>query len=172
MLDLKGKPPAPSWTSQLFSRFQPVKGGNRIRDHDLGWIERHRSHFNTLEKVININDSSNSASSSTLSAPVTTSLLSLKEPKSYKGGLADPDWNLSMTDEVDDITELNVYELVPPPPHIDVVPTHFRNKSDEDGHTARNRARLVAGGHLQIEGIDYINKFAIGARYGSLRIVI
>ena len=48
----------------------------------------------------------------------------------------------------------------------------FRNKSDEDGNTVRNKARLVAQGYSQIEGIDFEETFAPVARLESIRLLL
>nr|GEU85979.1 copia protein [Tanacetum cinerariifolium] len=44
----------------------------------------------------------------------------------------------------------------------------FRNKKDERGIVIRNRARFVAQGHTQEEGIDYDEVFAIVARIEAI----
>nr|GEW64494.1 hypothetical protein [Tanacetum cinerariifolium] len=45
----------------------------------------------------------------------------------------------------------------------------FRNKKDERGIVVRNKARLVAQGHIQEEGIDYKEVFAPVARIEAIR---
>ncbi|KAJ9552660.1 hypothetical protein OSB04_016705 [Centaurea solstitialis] len=48
----------------------------------------------------------------------------------------------------------------------------FRNKKDEQGVVIRNKARLVAQGYCQEEGIDYEETFAPVARLEAIRIFI
>ncbi|GKD89690.1 copia protein [Tanacetum coccineum] len=48
----------------------------------------------------------------------------------------------------------------------------FRNKLDENGIVARNKARLVAQGYNQQEGIDYDETYAPVARLESIRILL
>ncbi|GJY47940.1 putative ribonuclease H-like domain-containing protein [Tanacetum coccineum] len=48
----------------------------------------------------------------------------------------------------------------------------FRNKKDERGIMIRNKARLVAQGHRQDEGIDYEEVFAPVARIKEIRLTI
>nr|GEV31067.1 copia protein [Tanacetum cinerariifolium] len=47
----------------------------------------------------------------------------------------------------------------------------FRNKKDERGIVVRNKARLVAQGHTQEEGIDFEEVFAPVARIEAIRII-
>ena len=46
----------------------------------------------------------------------------------------------------------------------------FRNKLDEHGTITRNKARLVAEGYWQEEGIDYDETFAPVARLEAIRL--
>ncbi|GKF68573.1 putative ribonuclease H-like domain-containing protein [Tanacetum coccineum] len=48
----------------------------------------------------------------------------------------------------------------------------FRNKKDERGIVIRNKARLVAQGHRQEEGIDYEEFFAPVARIEAIRLFL
>ncbi|GJU65640.1 putative ribonuclease H-like domain-containing protein [Tanacetum coccineum] len=48
----------------------------------------------------------------------------------------------------------------------------FRNKKDERGIVIRNKARLVAHGHRQEEGIDYEEVFALVARIEAIRLFL
>ncbi|GKF81846.1 copia protein, partial [Tanacetum coccineum] len=48
----------------------------------------------------------------------------------------------------------------------------YRNKKDERGVVVRNKARLVAQGHRQEEGIDYDEVFAPVARIEAIRLFL
>ncbi|GKD51691.1 putative ribonuclease H-like domain-containing protein [Tanacetum coccineum] len=48
----------------------------------------------------------------------------------------------------------------------------FRNKKDQRGIVVRNKARLVAQGHRQEEGIDYDEVFALVARIEATRLFL
>ena len=48
----------------------------------------------------------------------------------------------------------------------------FRNKKDERGIVIRNKARLVAQGYTQEEGIDYEEVFAPVARIEAIRLFL
>ena len=44
----------------------------------------------------------------------------------------------------------------------------FHNKTSEEGNVIRNKARLVAQGYSQMEGVDYDETFAPVARMESI----
>nr|GFC31412.1 putative ribonuclease H-like domain-containing protein [Tanacetum cinerariifolium] len=48
----------------------------------------------------------------------------------------------------------------------------YKNKKDKRGIVIRNKARLVAQGHTQEEGIDYEEVFAPVARIEAIRLVL
>ncbi|GJU96237.1 putative ribonuclease H-like domain-containing protein [Tanacetum coccineum] len=48
----------------------------------------------------------------------------------------------------------------------------YRNKKDKGGIVIRNKARLVAQGHTQEEGIDYDEVFALVARIEAIRLFL
>ena len=45
----------------------------------------------------------------------------------------------------------------------------FRNKHNEQGEVVRNKARLIAQGYIQHEGIDYTETFALVAKLEEIR---
>ncbi|GJW27753.1 retrovirus-related pol polyprotein from transposon TNT 1-94, partial [Tanacetum coccineum] len=65
-------------------------------------------------------------------------------------------------------------DLVPFPEGHTIIRTKyvFRNKLDENGVVYRNKARLVAQGYNQQEGIDYDETYAPVARLESIRILL
>jgi hypothetical protein len=64
-----------------------------------------------------------------------------------------------------------VWVLVPPPPECHPIGTKwvFKNKQSEDGVVVRNKARLVAQGFYQKEGVDFEETFAPVARIKAIR---
>jgi len=48
----------------------------------------------------------------------------------------------------------------------------YKNKFDENGIVTRNKARLVAQGYTQIEGLDFDETFAPVARLKSIRLLL
>ncbi|XP_019167633.1 PREDICTED: uncharacterized protein LOC109163335 [Ipomoea nil] len=96
------------------------------------------------------------------------------EPKNVKEALQDDLWVKAMQEELHKFERNHVWDLVPRPDRVNIIGTKwiFKNKTDEAGNIARNKARLVAQGYTQIEGIDYDETFAPVARLESIRILL
>jgi hypothetical protein len=71
--------------------------------------------------------------------------------------LKDPDWLLAMHEELNNFTRNDVWVLEPPPNSKNIIDTKwvFRNKEDEHGVVVHNKARLMAKGYSQVEGLDF-----------------
>jgi hypothetical protein len=97
------------------------------------------------------------------------SFVSCIEPNRANEALLDVDWVNAMHEELNNFTCNEVWELVERPKNHNVISTKwvFRNKYNEDGLVVRNKARLVAQGYTQIEGLDFGETFAPVARFGS-----
>nr|GEY01262.1 hypothetical protein [Tanacetum cinerariifolium] len=96
--------------------------------------------------------------------------LSLEEPKRVHQALKDPSWIEAIQEELLQFKMQKVWVLVDLPNGKRAVGTKwvFRNKKDERGIVVRNKARLVAQGHTQEEGIDYEEVFAPVARIEAI----
>ncbi|GJX64724.1 retrovirus-related pol polyprotein from transposon TNT 1-94, partial [Tanacetum coccineum] len=97
-------------------------------------------------------------------------IVNVKESKTLK----DESWVVAMQEELNQFTANDVWELVPNPKYITIIGTKwvFRNKIDENGVVSRNKARLVAQGNNQQEGMDYDETYALIARLESIRILL
>ncbi|GJX33658.1 copia protein [Tanacetum coccineum] len=97
-----------------------------------------------------------------------------KEPKNVNEALGDESWIVAMQEELNQFIANDVWELVPQPKNMTIIGTKwvFRNKLDENGIVSRNKARLVAQGYNQQEGIDYDETYAPVARLESIRILL
>ncbi|GKB69044.1 putative ribonuclease H-like domain-containing protein [Tanacetum coccineum] len=88
--------------------------------------------------------------------------------------LLDPAWVEAMQEELLQFKLQKVWILVDLPKGHRAIGTKwvYRNKKDERGIVIRNKARLVAQGHTQEEGIDYDEVFAPVARIEAIRIFL
>nr|GEU77206.1 hypothetical protein [Tanacetum cinerariifolium] len=100
--------------------------------------------------------------------------LSQKEPTTVAQALADPDWVEAMQAEIQQFRNQKVWVLVTLPNGKQAIGTKWilKNKRDAKGIVCRNKARLVAQGHIQEERIDYIDVFALVARIKAIRLFL
>ncbi|GJR24469.1 putative ribonuclease H-like domain-containing protein [Tanacetum coccineum] len=100
--------------------------------------------------------------------------LSQNEPKKISEALEDKSWVDAMQEELLQFKIQKVWILVDLPYGKKAIGTKwvYRNKKDERGVVVRNKARLVAQGHRQEEGIDYDEVFAPVARIEAIRIFL
>ncbi|GJU16698.1 putative ribonuclease H-like domain-containing protein [Tanacetum coccineum] len=98
----------------------------------------------------------------------------LEEPKKISEALKDDSWVEAMQEELLQFRLQHVWILVDLPHGAKVIGTKwvYRNKRDERGVVVRNKARLVAQGHRQEEGIDYDEVFAPVARIEAIRLFL
>ena len=81
---------------------------------------------------------------------------------------------MAMEKEPNQFERSNVYTLVPPPKNHTIIGTKwvFHNKLDEEGNVVRNKARLVAQGCNQQQGIDFDETYAPVAILESIRMLL
>jgi hypothetical protein len=94
------------------------------------------------------------------------------EPLKVEEALGDPDCIVAMQEELNNFTRNEVWSLVERPKQ-NIIGTKwvFRNKQDENGVVTRNKARLVAQGYTQVEGLDFGESYAPIAWLESIRIL-
>nr|GFC11515.1 putative ribonuclease H-like domain-containing protein [Tanacetum cinerariifolium] len=100
--------------------------------------------------------------------------LSQVEPKKISDALQDPSWVEAMQEELLQFKIQNVWTLVDYPKGVRPIGTKWvlKNKKDERGIVIINKARLVAQGHTQEEGIDYDEVFAPVPRIEAIRLFL
>ncbi|GJY44141.1 putative ribonuclease H-like domain-containing protein [Tanacetum coccineum] len=98
-------------------------------------------------------------------------MLFSEEPKKIAEALQDDSWVQAMQEELLQFKLQQVWVLVDLPHGVKVIGTKwvYKNKRDERGVVVRNKARLVAQGYTQEEGIDYDEVFAPVARIEAIR---
>ncbi|GJU22545.1 retrovirus-related pol polyprotein from transposon TNT 1-94 [Tanacetum coccineum] len=81
---------------------------------------------------------------------------------------------IAMQEELNELKCLEVWELVPRPDKVKVITLKwiYKVKLDELGGILKNKARLVARGYCQEEGIDFEESFAPVARLEAIRIFL
>ncbi|GJY53788.1 putative ribonuclease H-like domain-containing protein [Tanacetum coccineum] len=149
-----------------------VPPDHQISEHNNKWTKDH-----PLENIIG-----------ELARPVSTRLqlheqalfcyydafLTAVEPKTYKDALTQACWIEAMQEELNEFERLEVWELVPRPDKVMVITLKwiYKVKLDELGGILKNKARLVARGYRQEEGIDFEESFAPVARLEAIRIFL
>ncbi|GJV48453.1 retrovirus-related pol polyprotein from transposon TNT 1-94 [Tanacetum coccineum] len=149
-----------------------VHPDHQISEHNSKWTKDH-----LLENIIG-----------ELARPVSTRLqlheqalfyyydafLTAVEPKTYKDALTQAYWIEAMQEELNEFERLEVWELVPRPDKVMVITLKwiYKVKLDELGGILKNKARLVARGYRQEEGIDFEESFAPVARLEAIRIFL
>ncbi|GJU67702.1 putative ribonuclease H-like domain-containing protein [Tanacetum coccineum] len=183
-----------AFKEHLFERFSPFKDaftllpisnvtpmddtvifGNAYDDEDVGA----EADLNNLETTINV-------------SPIPTTRIDKDHPKDQIIGdfnsaiqirrmtkifdehAMDPRWIKAMQEELLQFQLQKVWTLVNLPNGKRAIRTRwvFRNKKDERGIIVRNKARLVAQGYTQEEGIDYDEVFAPIARIEAIRLFL
>ncbi|GJZ20814.1 retrovirus-related pol polyprotein from transposon TNT 1-94 [Tanacetum coccineum] len=159
-------------SSSLESIHTLIHPGHQISEHNSKWTKDH-----PLENIIG-----------ELARPVSTRLqlheqalfcyydafLTAVEPKTYKDALTQSCWIEAMQEELNEFERLEVWELVPRLDKVMVITLKwiYKVKLDELGGILKNKARLVARGYRQEEGIDFEESFAPVARLEAIRIFL
>jgi hypothetical protein len=90
-----------------------------------------------------------------------TLFVALFEPQDVGHALSDSSWVSAMHEDLENFERNQVWTLVVPPRDVNVIGTKwiFKNKQGENGEVVRNKARLVAQGYSQVEGLDFGETF-------------
>nr|GAT59056.1 predicted protein [Mycena chlorophos] len=99
------------------------------------------------------------------------------EPRNLAEAKRSPDWphwEKAIREELEMLEKNGTWELADAPHHANIVGNKwvFRIKRDAAGRVVRYKARLVAQGFSQVEGVDYFDTFAPVARLGSVRTIL
>ncbi|GJR52249.1 retrovirus-related pol polyprotein from transposon TNT 1-94 [Tanacetum coccineum] len=96
------------------------------------------------------------------------------EPKNFKQAMTEPSWIDAMQEEIHEFERLKVWELVLCPDNVFLIKLKwiYKVKTDESGGVLKNKARLVAQGFRQEEGINFEESFAPVARIEAICIFV
>ncbi|GJW32723.1 retrovirus-related pol polyprotein from transposon TNT 1-94 [Tanacetum coccineum] len=104
------------------------------------------------------------------------SVLSKVEPKNFQSAVSEDCWFQAMhyEDEIHEFDRLDVWELVPPPDCAKIIALKwiYKVKLDEYGDVLKNKARVVAKGFRQEEGLDFEESFAPVSRLEAIRLFL
>ena len=98
-------------------------------------------------------------------------------PKSYDEAMASPEannWQEAMQSEYDSLSENNTWDITDLPEGKRIIGGKwvFNKKFDKDNDLTKYKARYVARGFSQIEGVDYTETFSPTARLNSVRMLM
>lgn len=96
------------------------------------------------------------------------------EPLNFKEAVVFPEWQRAMAEEYSALVQQGTWTLVPLPPQAPIIGCKwiFKIKRHSDGSVARYKARLVAQGYQQTDGIDYNETFSPVVKQQTIRIVL
>jgi hypothetical protein len=82
---------------------------------------------------------------------------------------AQQEWKQACREELDSLCRRKVFELVDPPKGRKVIKNRWVFNLKSDGH---KKARLLAKGFSQVEGIDYDTIFSLVVRFKTVQLMI
>nr|GEV49266.1 retrovirus-related Pol polyprotein from transposon TNT 1-94 [Tanacetum cinerariifolium] len=96
------------------------------------------------------------------------------EPKNIKQSMEEPSWIDAMQKEIHEFKRLQVWELMPCPDNVMLIKLKwiYKVSTDEFGKVLKNKARSVAQGFRQEEGINFEESFAPITRIEAIHIFI
>jgi hypothetical protein len=96
------------------------------------------------------------------------------EPQTFAQAVDQQGWREAMVEEYDSIVRNDVWEVVLRPVGKSILTSRwlYKTKYDADGSIEKYKARFVARGFSQIEGVDYDETFTPVGRYISIRSII
>nr|GEX20782.1 ribonuclease H-like domain-containing protein [Tanacetum cinerariifolium] len=95
-------------------------------------------------------------------------------PRSHIHALHDPNWKHAMLDEYNDLITNGTWVLVPRPQNVNVIRSMWllKHKFNANGSLSRYKARLVANGRSQQQGIDCDETFSPVVKPANIRTVL
>jgi hypothetical protein len=110
-------------------------------------------------------------------ADITRSTDAHEDPQTFSEAINSSDsgkWKAAIEEEYQSLIQNQTWELVPKPKDRNIVSCKwvFKTKLGSDGHIERYKARLVARGFTQVEGVDYQETYSPVVKMTSIRILL
>ena len=96
------------------------------------------------------------------------------EPSSFKEVAEKPVWVDAMVEEYEYIAKNRVWEKIPITTYKSIVGLRWisKVKQAKNRGIGKYKARFVAKGYYQVEGIDYEKTFYLVVRYSSIKLIL
>ena len=103
-----------------------------------------------------------------------SSLMNSNDPETFEQAKTQPHWQKAMQEEYDTLISNQTWELTPLPHGKNLVSCKwlYKTKLNANNEISKFKARLVARGFSQIEGLDYNETFAPVAKMPTIKIVL
>jgi len=106
-----------------------------------------------------------------------TTYISFEPPKTITEALARHDahhWQATITAELQSLEKNETWKLTPLPPNRKPISSKwvFKIKTHADGTIDKYKARLVARGFTQVQGIDYSETFSLVVKLNSIKVLL
>nr|KYP46379.1 hypothetical protein KK1_032026 [Cajanus cajan] len=104
----------------------------------------------------------------------TSSMNIPRNPHNIRSALSHPGWKAAMYEELEALHKNQTWQLVPRTPNMHVIGSKWVSKSKlkPDGSLDRLKARVVAKGYHQVDGVDYTETFSPIIKSGTIRLII